>query len=151
MKRGEMLNSMLVLAVTRHAGQYDKAGKPYILHVLAVMHKLRTEDEELNCIALGHDLIEDTDTTFAELKEKGFTDRIINGIRNLTKIPGETTEEYMARVMSSVDSIRVKLCDLQHNSDIRRLKGLTEKDFKRLQKYNKMYLELKAALSEHSY
>jgi (p)ppGpp synthase/HD superfamily hydrolase len=142
---------MLVLAVTRHAGQYDKAGKPYILHVLAVMHKLRTEDEELNCIALGHDLIEDTDTTFAELKEKGFTDRIINGIRNLTKIPGETTEEYMARVMSSVDSIRVKLCDLQHNSDIRRLKGLTEKDFKRLQKYNKMYLELKAALSEHSY
>lgn len=151
MKKGEMLNAMLVLAVTRHAGQYDKAGKPYILHVLAVMHKLRTEDEEVNCIAIGHDLLEDTDTTVAELRAMGFTDRIINGIRNLTKIPGETNEEYMARVMSSVDSIRVKLCDLQHNSDIRRLKGLTEKDFKRLQKYNKMYLELKAALSEHSY
>jgi len=148
MKQGEYLNAMLVLTTTRHAGQYDKAGKPYILHALAVMHKLRTEDEELNCIALGHDLVEDTGTTFAELKEMGFSDRIIDGIRNLTKFPGETSEEYMIRVKSSPDSIRVKLCDLQHNSDIRRLKGLTEKDFKRLQKYNKMYVELKEALSD---
>ena len=147
LKQGEQLNAMLVLAVTRQSGQKDKAGKPYILHTLAVMHKLRTDDEELNCIAVGHDLVEDTGTTFAELKEMGFTDRVINGIRNLTKFPGETQAEYMARVKSSPDSIRVKLCDLQHNSDIRRLKGLTEKDFKRLQKYNAMYLELKDALN----
>jgi (p)ppGpp synthase/HD superfamily hydrolase len=149
LKQGEQLSKMLVLAVTRHAGQYDKAGKPYILHTLAVMHKLRTDDEELNCIAVGHDLVEDTGTTFAELKELGFTDRVIEGIRNLTKFPGETYEEYMERVKSSPDSIRVKLCDLQHNSDIRRLKGLTEKDFKRLQKYNRMYLELKEALNSY--
>lgn len=149
MEQFEQLNAMLVLATTRHAGQYDKAGKPYILHALAVMHKLRSEDWELNCIALGHDLIEDTSTTFAELKEMGFSDRVIEGIRNLTKFPGETTEEYLERVKSSPDSIRVKLSDLQHNSDIRRLKGLTEKDFKRLQKYNRMYLELKEALNSY--
>jgi (p)ppGpp synthase/HD superfamily hydrolase len=146
MKPGEMLNAMLVLAVTRHAGQYDKSGKPYILHVLAVMNKLHSEDEELNCIAIGHDLIEDTSTTFVELKEMGISDRVIQGIKNLTKVPGETNDEYMDRVKSSPDSIRVKLCDLEHNSDIRRLKGLTDKDFKRLQKYNYMYAELKSAL-----
>lgn len=148
MKKGEMLDKMLVLAVTRHAGQFDRGGRPYILHTLAVMHKLRSDDEELNCIAVGHDIVEDTNTTYAELREMGFSERVIQGIRNLTKVPGETNEEYLARVKSSIDSIRVKLCDLQHNSDIRRLKGLTEKDFVRLQKYNKMYLELKVALSE---
>lgn len=147
MKKGEMLDKMLVLAVTRHAGQYDRGGRPYILHTLAVMHKLRSDDEELNCIAVGHDIVEDTNTTYADLAELGFTERIIQGIRNLTKIPGETNEEYLTRIKSSPDSIRVKLCDLQHNSDIRRLKGITEKDFARLQKYNKMYLELKSCLS----
>jgi (p)ppGpp synthase/HD superfamily hydrolase len=48
---------MLVLATNAHAGQTDKAGKPYILHCLKVMHYLKSEDEELMCIALGHDII----------------------------------------------------------------------------------------------
>lgn len=149
MKKGELLDKMIVLAVNRHAGQYDKAGKPYILHVLAVMYKLQTDDEELNCIALGHDLVEDTKTTFSELKEMGFTDRVISGIRNLTKYPGETSEEYLDRVKISLDSVRVKMCDLEHNSDIKRLKGLTEKDFERLKKYQWMYVSLKAELASH--
>lgn len=148
MKKGEMLDKMLVLAVTRHAGQFDRGGRPYILHTLAVMHKLRSDDEELNCIAVGHDIIEDTNTTYTELREMGFSERVILGIKNLTKVPGESNEEYLDRVKSSQDSIRVKLCDLQHNSDIRRLKGVTEKDFARLQKYNRMYLELKIALAD---
>lgn len=149
MKRGEMLNAMLVLATNNHAGQYDKAGKPYILHVLAVMSKLNSDDEELNCIAVGHDLIEDTDVTFLTLKNMGFTERVNQGIRNLTKFPGETSDEYMARVKSSLDSIRVKMCDLEHNSDIKRLKGLTEKDFERLKKYQRMYAELKSEMESH--
>lgn len=143
MKKGELLNMMLVLATNSHAGQYDKGGKPYILHVLAVMYKLSSGDEELNCIALGHDLIEDTKVTFVQLKELGFTTRIIEGIRCLTKFPGETPEEYLGRVKSNWDSIRVKLCDLEHNSDIRRMKGLSDNDYERLKKYQWMYFELK--------
>jgi len=49
----------------------------------------------------------------------------------------------LAKVMSNPDAIRVKLADLRHNSDIRRLKGVTEKDIKRIEKYHKMYLILK--------
>lgn len=142
----KMLDAMLVLAVTMHSGQFDKAGKPYILHVLTVMNKLRSDDEELNCIALGHDLVEDTGTTYSELYTMGFSERVVAGIRCLTKVPGQTNEEYLQNIKSNVDAIRVKLCDLEHNSDIRRLKGLTEKDFKRLQKYQVMYAELKSAL-----
>jgi guanosine-3',5'-bis(diphosphate) 3'-pyrophosphohydrolase len=149
MKKGEQLNKMLVLTVNRFEGRYDKAGKPYILHCLAVMYKLNTDDEELCCMAIGHDLIEDTKTTYTELIELGFSDRVIDGIRRLTKLPGQTSEEYIAIIKKSIDAIRVKLCDLEHNSDIKRMKGLSENDFERLKKYQWMYAELKAALESH--
>lgn len=139
-----MLNKMLVLATNRHAGQFDKGGNPYILHPLKVMYYLKTDDEELQCIALAHDLVEDTDTTYTELYEMGFTERIVFGIQALTKVPGETYDQYKDRVKANPDAIRVKMCDLRHNTDIRRLKGVTEKDIKRMIKYNEFFLELKA-------
>lgn len=143
MKRGEMLNKMLVLATTKFDGVFDKGGNPYILHCLKVMYYIKSDDEELQCIALGHDLVEDTDVTYVQLRLLGFTERVIEGIRAMTKVPGETHEEYVAKVKSNPDAIRVKLADLRHNSDIRRLKGVTEKDIKRIAKYHAMYLELK--------
>lgn len=143
MKLGEMLNKMLVLATTRHAGQYDKGGQPYILHTLKVMYYLKSDDEELQCIALGHDLVEDTGISYRELIDMGFTQRIVDGIKGLTKVPGETHEEYLTKIKANVDCIKVKLCDLRHNSDIRRLKGVTQKDIARIEKYHRMYMELK--------
>jgi len=144
MKKGEGLNKMLVLVTTEFDGIFDKGGMPYVLHCLKVMHYLKTDDEELQQIALGHDLVEDRkNITYVLLKEKGFSERVINGIRCLTKVPGESEEEYLAKVMSNVDAVRVKLCDLRHNSDIRRLKGITQKDIARMEKYHKMYLALK--------
>lgn len=144
MKKGEMLNMMIVAATNGHKDQYDRGGKPYILHVLAVMYLLNSDDEELQCIAVGHDLIEDTNMTYKELGDMGFSQRVINGIRCLTKVPGETQEEYMEKVKSNLDAVRVKMADLTHNSDIRRLKGVRDKDIERMVKYHKMYLELDA-------
>ncbi len=142
MKRGEMLNKMLVLATTRHAGQFDRGGNPYILHPLKVMYYLKSNDEELQCIALAHDLVEDTDTSYDELRELGFTERIIQGIAALTKVPGETYDQYKERVKANADAVKVKMADLRHNTDIRRLKGVTEKDLARVEKYQRFYLEL---------
>lgn len=141
-----MLSTMLVLATNAHAGQTDKAGKAYILHCLKVMHYLKSEDEELQCIALGHDLVEDTDVTFTQLAELGFSERVIEGIRCLTKQRGETYEEYKQKVFLNRDAMLVKLCDLRHNSDIRRLKGVTDKDIARIRKYHQFYLEIKERL-----
>jgi (p)ppGpp synthase/HD superfamily hydrolase len=143
MKRGEMLDKMLVLTTTKFSGKFDRGGAPYILHCLKVMYYLKTDDEELQCIGLGHDLVEDTDVTYHELRGMGFTERVIIGIRAMTKVPGETNDEYMDRIKSCPDAIRCKLADLRHNSDIRRLKGVTAKDVARIEKYHKMYLELK--------
>lgn len=144
MKRGEILNKMLVLVANEFSGKFDRGGVPYSLHCLKVMHYLKADnDEELQCIGLGHDLIEDTDVTYSQLRSMGFTERVIQGICAMTKVPGETNDEYMVRIKANPDAIRVKLCDLRHNSDIRRLKGVTAKDVARIEKYHLMFMELK--------
>lgn len=148
MAKGEMLSAMLVLAVNGHAGQFDKGGNPYILHPMKVMHYLKTTDEELMCMAVGHDLIEDTKTTYQDLRDAGISERVIAGIKALTKQPGQTYEEYKQGVFSNRDAMLVKQADLRHNTDIRRLKGITEKDIARNVKYQQFYLEIEARLQE---
>lgn len=148
MKKGQMLDVMLTLAVNGHAGQFDRGGKPYILHPLKVMHYLKSDDEELQCMALGHDLIEDTKVTYKELIDAGISSRVILGIKALTKMPGETYDEYKARVFENRDAMQVKLADLRHNTDIRRLKGVTTKDIERTAKYYEFYTQLQALLND---
>ena len=142
----EQLSRMLVLATNRHDGQFNEDGNPSILHPLKVMHYLKTDDEELMCIALGHDLVEDTfkrvEDGIGTLRYNGFSERVIAGIVALTKIDGEAYDDYKARVKANPDAVKVKMCDLRHNSDIRRLKGVRPKDVKRIAKYHRFYLEL---------
>lgn len=148
MKKGELLSKMLHLTTNAHHGQFDRGGNPYILHVMKVMHYTKTDDEELQCIALGHDVIEDTDTTYRDLRDAGFTDRIIDGIRALTKLPGQTYDEYKVGIFANKDAMRVKLADLRHNTDVRRLKGVNEKDLARMEKYHRFFIEITAKLNE---
>lgn len=149
----QKLNAMLALVASAHKGQFDKAGKPYALHCLQVMYFTAEvygwEDEELLCIALGHDLIEDTDIDYQYLQEH-FGTRVADGIRALSKpicaFRAFDYDEYKAKVKANYDAIRVKMQDLRHNSDITRLKGVTEKDLKRVAKYQIFYQELKVCL-----
>ena len=70
------------------------------------------------------------------------TKRIVDAIKCLTKVSGETYQEYKARVLSNRDAMKVKKADLRHNTDIRRLKGTTEKDIARTAKYLSFYAEI---------
>jgi len=146
MKRGEMLDKALLIATNAHHGQFDKGGAPYILHPLKVMHYLKSMDEELMCMALLHDVVEDTNTTYVDLREAGMTERVIDALKLLTKQRGQTLSEYKEAIFSSPDAMKVKMADLRHNSDIRRLKGVTEKDLARMAKYHAFYLEIKSRL-----
>jgi (p)ppGpp synthase/HD superfamily hydrolase len=137
---GTMLSQMLMLATYKHMGQLDKSGQPYILHPLSVMYLLYTTDEELQCIALGHDLLEDTNTTQGELIQN-FTPRIVEGIRTLTRFPGQTYEDYKAQVKTNPDAVQVKLCDLIHNMDPSRSHVISRSLHKR---YVKFFHELQA-------
>lgn len=146
MKKGELLSKMLHIATNAHHGQFDRGGNPYILHPIKVMHYIKSSDEELQCIALGHDVIEDTAVTYRDLVDAGMTTRIIEGLRALTKLPGQTYNEYKEGVFSNVDAMKVKLADLRHNTDIRRLKGVSEKDLARMEKYHRFYIEIELRL-----
>jgi (p)ppGpp synthase/HD superfamily hydrolase len=137
---------MLSIAAAAHEGQYDKAGKPYFLHCLKVMRLLKSDDEELCIIAIAHDLTEDTTVTYDYLAGHGFSDRVINGIQAMTKQRGQSYEEYKAQVKANPDAVLVKLADLTHNSDIRRMKEVSQKDFDRTIKYRQFYDELKATI-----
>jgi (p)ppGpp synthase/HD superfamily hydrolase len=105
------------------------------------MQLLNTDDEELQCIALGHDLLEDTDVTQGQLIQL-FSPRIVEGIHALTKFPSDTLESYKAKVKANPDARRVKLCDLQHNMDLTRLSKLTKRDVERMAEYTVFYREL---------
>jgi (p)ppGpp synthase/HD superfamily hydrolase len=146
MKRGEMLDKALHLATNAHHGQFDKGGKPYILHPLRVMSFLKSDDEELQCMALLHDVIEDTDTTYLELMEAGMSTRVIEGIMALTKERGFSYDQYKQKIFKNRDAMQVKMADLRHNTDIRRLKGVSQKDIERMAKYHTFYLELRQKL-----
>ena len=147
MNRGELLSKAIHLATNAHHGQFDKGGNPYILHVLSVMNLLENADEELQTIALLHDVIEDTDTTFEDLRSHGFSERVITAVNLLTKHRGQTYEEYKAGVFSNTDAMRVKAADLTHNSDIRRLKGISERDIQRMARYHQFFLEIQSRLN----
>jgi guanosine-3',5'-bis(diphosphate) 3'-pyrophosphohydrolase len=146
--KGEMLSKMILIATNAHAHQYDKQGRPYILHPLAVMNLIESTDEELQCMAVGHDLFEDTKVTKTQLKEEGFTDRVIDGIWGVTKLPGQSYEEYKQAVFSTIDRMKIKKGDLTHNSDMKRLKGISQKDIDRAAKYMIFYYEIEQRLQE---
>lgn len=141
-----MLADAIKIAVIHHEGQFDKGGNAYILHCLKVMHYTKSSDEEVQAIAVLHDVVEDTDVTYQDLEMSGMTQRVIDGVRALTKQRGQSDEEYMETICGNRDAMIVKLADLRHNSDIRRLKGITEKDIRRIEKYHKMYLEISKRL-----
>ena len=136
------------IAAEGHLNQKDKGGNPYILHPLKVMHYLKTDDFQLMAIAALHDVVEDTDVMAADLVMMGFSTRVVCAVVLLTKTPNQTPEEYFQGIASNYDAIRVKLADLRHNSDVRRLKGLTDKDLLRVRKYHDMYLRL-TKMKEH--
>lgn len=147
-----MLTKMLAIVANAFIGELDSKGEPYFLHCVKVMRLLgENADEDLRCIALGHDLFEDTSITAAFLRKEGFSERVIVGISLLTKHRGQSYEEYVVAVKSSLDTILVKLADLTHNSDIRRIKGIPgQKDFDRIVKYRTLYHELQTALADFS-
>ena len=127
------LESAIQLAAEAHAGQQDKAGKPYILHPIRVMLSVSTTDEQI--AAILHDTVEDTDVTYEQLSEAGFSAEIISAVRALTKLDGESRVEAARRAVKHPIARQVKLADVKDNLDISRIPHLTDKDHARLDEY----------------
>ena len=137
-----MLGTAIAIAATCHVEQTDRGGKAYITHPIRMMMRLRTDDEELMCIAILHDCVEDCGITEDDLRDAGMTERVVAGVVSVTRVENETYEEFIERCGKNPDGVLVKLEDLRDNSDITRLKGLRQKDHARIAKYSKAYVYL---------
>ena len=121
------INRAFQYAYDGHNGQNRKSGEPYITHPLHVAIYLceLNFDKETIAAALLHDLIEDTEISYDDLK-KEFGEEvadIVDGVTKLDKIKYSTNEEAKAdairkMVIAMSKDIRVlilKLADRLHN------------------------------------
>ena len=137
----KLLAKAIEIALKAHEGQTDKAGMPYIGHVMRVMQAGRTIDEKI--VGVLHDIVEDTPWTFEALLAEGFPAHIVDALRCVTKLhDDEPYEAFIERVKSNPLAVAVKINDLTDNMDIRRLADITDKDVIRLRKHLKAYREL---------
>lgn len=141
MSHSEMLAKAISIASQVHEKQFDKGGRPYILHPLHLMNQVLF-DSELAIIAVLHDVVEDSDLTIEDLSETGFSERVTSALSLLTHSSEDSYEEYIDKIATNYDAIRIKRKDLEHNSDITRLKGVRPKDLARVEKYHKAFIQL---------
>lgn len=133
----EQFQIALELAVEKHKNQTDKAGNPYILHPLHVMENVNSKEGKI--IAILHDIIEDTDVTEDYLLKIGLSKRIVDAVVALTRSEDMDYQEYIKNLSSNPLAKEVKLADLEHNMDLKRLPTLEEKDLERNRKYQIAY------------
>ncbi len=136
-----MLEQAIDLAVQAHREQVDKYGQPYILHPLRVMFRLQGAVEQV--VGVLHDVVEDSDFTFDDLRQMGYPEEVLAALDGVTRRTEESYEEFVTRSGQNPVSRRVKLADLEDNMDLRRLAGeLTDKDFERLRRYRRAWEQL---------
>ena len=122
-----IINEGFNFANEGHKNQKRKSGEPYITHPLQVAIYLSEINLDVETIiaALLHDLIEDTEITYEDIKTKFGKEvaDIVDGVTKLDKIKYNTTEEAKAdairkMVIAMSKDIRVlilKLADRLHN------------------------------------
>lgn len=120
------------IAYDAHHGQVDKANVPYIYHPI---HLAEAMDDEISCcVALLHDVVEDTNISFEYLADI-FNNDIIEALKLLTHNKEDNYQEYIKKIKDNNIAKKVKIADLKHNLDITRLENITEADLKRREKY----------------
>lgn len=131
----DLTKKALKLCFEAHKEQTDKSGMPYVFHPFHLAEQMT--DEATTVVALLHDVVEDTDTTFEDLEKQGFDEEIISALKLLTHNDDTPYMDYVAEIKSNKIATAVKLADLRHNSDLTRLDVVDEKALKRKEKYEK--------------
>ena len=125
----------LKVSFEAHKDQVDHSGTPYVYHPYHLAEQMT--DETTTCIALLHDVVEDTDITLVQLREMGFPDVVVEAVGVLTREHGVPYQEYLKRVKSNPLARIVKLADLEHNSDMSRLQEIDERSKSLAKRYEK--------------
>jgi GTP diphosphokinase / guanosine-3',5'-bis(diphosphate) 3'-diphosphatase len=124
------VNSAWLLAKESHSGQLRQSGEAYDTHPLAVadlLFEFIGPDADALCASLLHDVVEDTNTTLAVIKDR-FGERVarvVDGVSKLDHIqvankaaPSQNDDTLRKLVAAGGRDWRVfavKLCDRLHN------------------------------------
>lgn len=138
-----LTNKAMRLAYTAHHGQVDKSGQPYIFHPYHLAEQMT--DEVSACVALLHDVVEDTAVTFTEL-ELEFPREVVEALRLLTHNKGTDYFDYVRAIRANPIALKVKLADLAHNSDESRFSGCEDIVQEQLVRWREKYAKAKAIL-----
>lgn len=128
-----MTKKALKICFKAHINQVDKTGVPYVFHPFHLAEQM--DDEESVCLALLHDVVEDTSMTFEDLINEGFSEKIISALRLLTHLDSTPYIEYIQKIKENPLAKKVKLADLRHNSDLSRLDLSVDKIPSKLELY----------------
>ena len=129
------LEHAIALAAKAHEGQVDKSGAPYVLHPLRMMLRLSGVEERITAVL--HDVVEDCGWSFERLRKQGFSNIVIEAVDSVTRRPSESYEEFVTRAAANPIGRRVKLADLEDNSDFSRIANPTVRDYERMEKYGR--------------
>lgn len=127
-------------AAKMHEGQVGKDGKPYIEHPRMVASMVDGETEK--AVAWLHDVVEDTDATIDQIREK-FSNEIADAVAAMTHDRNVSYMDYIRNIKKNAIARKVKMADLSHNMDLSRLANITDGDLRRVEKYKKAYEILK--------
>lgn len=128
----DLVNRARLLSVVLHSGQLDKGGMPYHLHPAWVASKC--VDDDAKVVAYLHDTVEDAPNIMSVDKARTiFGDVVADALDAITKRKGETYNDYLFRVKQNPLARSVKVLDLTHNMDIKRIPNPTHKDMDRIE------------------
>lgn len=135
-----LIEQSLEVALKAYTGQKDKAGKTYILHPLRIMAQMETEQEM--AVALLHDVIEDSTYTADDLLKLQIPAEVVDAVQCLTRVRGETYDEFIDRVLKNPIASKIKKADIEDNINVLRLKSLATADLERIAKYHQAWQRL---------
>lgn len=108
---------------------------PYVYHPFHLAEQM--DDEISTCVALLHDVVEDTSISVDDLKAQGFPNAVTDAIALMTHDDSVPYLEYVRNMKSNPVARKVKLADLKHNSDLSRLDAADAKALERVEKYRR--------------
>lgn len=109
-----MTKKAMQIAYEAHHGQVDLGDMPYILHPV---HLAEQMEDEISCAAaLLHDVVEDTSVTMEQLRQL-FPKEVTEVVALLTHREDEDYYDYVRRIKDHPVAKKIKLADLDHNSD----------------------------------
>ena len=119
-KQSSKIEQAIALMLAAHQGQTLKNGQPYVLHPMHLAEQF--ENEVLKILCLLHDSVEDSHgkVTLIMIREI-FGDVVAEATDALTHRDDEPYEDYIERIVKNALAIEVKIKDLEHNMDVRRM------------------------------